>query len=370
MRVLQLIETLRTGGAETSVLAIAAATPNTQTVVLPLRGPIEVRSDAEFVEVAAPLDARGDLGLLRLVALLQERLREFDVDLVHSTLFYANVVARLALARSATPLVTTVVGDSYGPLRKHGLSSGRLAKLALVQLADGVTARRNDAFIFISEALRTSHTAALALDPGRCSVIHRGRPIDRFAKASSDTVAPSLLCVGRLVESKRTEVAIRALAALRHALPEATLAIVGDGPRRAYLEGIAASLGVAGAVRFLGTRKDVPELLSKADIFVFPSAHEGQGGALVEAMATGLPIVASDIPVITESVRDGDSAVLVGVDDAEAVAAACREIWARPDRGAEMGARARAVAAERFDVKRIGEAHADLYRRLLHEARR
>ncbi len=369
MRVLQLIETLRTGGAETSVLAIAAATPSTETVVLPLRGPIEVGSDARAVTIAHPLDAHGRLGVTDMAAALQKRLRDLDVDVVHSTLFYANLVARLALATSRVPLVTTVVGDSYGPLRKRGLSAMRLAKLAFVQLADGVTARRTDAFIFISEALRASHTAELGLDPQRCSVIYRGRALERFTRAASSKAGPHLVCVGRLVESKRTEVAIRALAVMRNDHPSARLTVVGDGPRREYLERLTAELGVADVVRFLGTRTDVPELLSTADIFVFPSAHEGLGGALVEAMAAGLPIVASNIPVIAESVDNRESGILVGVDDERAVAAACSEIWARADRGASLGNRAKAVAFERFDVRRIGEAHADVYRRLVDRAR-
>jgi glycosyltransferase involved in cell wall biosynthesis len=368
VRVLQLIETLRVGGAETSVLAIASATPGVETVVLPLWGPVEVAAGAGSVEVLAPLDPRGVAGVPALVARLKRRVDVGDIDVVHSTLFYANLVARLALADAQTPLVTTVVGDSYGGLRKRGMTLSRLAKLAFVQLVDGITARRSDHTIFISNALRASHTGALGLDPGRCSVIYRGRPLERFARANSPTErpgAPRILCVGRLVESKRTKAAVVALEILRRQLPSATLTIVGDGPQRAALETLGQTLGVTDAVVFLGTRHDVPAIMAGSDIFVFPSAHEGQGGALVEAMAAGLPIVASNIPAIAESVRDGESAILVGVDDAEAIARACLAIWAQPDRGAEMGARARSEAVARFDVKKVGAAHADVYQRVI-----
>jgi glycosyltransferase involved in cell wall biosynthesis len=370
MRVVQVIETLRTGGAETSVIAIAEATPGVETTIVPLWGPVEVRSHHPAVRVTAPLDPSGHHGVPWLAERLRRILNASDVDLAHSTLFYANVASRLALTGAAKPLVTTVVGDSYGPLRRHGLSPGRLAKLAMVQFLDGVTAGRTDHFILISNALRESCVAALGLDPAKCTVIHRGRALERFERRSPPEVGPALLCVGRLIESKRVDVAIRALRELKLSAPAATLTIAGDGPLRSSLTRLADELGVADSVRFLGTRSDVPELMSQAHIFVFPSAHEGQGGALVEAMAAALPIIASRIPVVGESVADGDTAVLVDVGDARGLAIACLDIWSRSDRGSAMGGRARETARARFDVREIGKAHATLYRRILGERSR
>lgn len=104
----------------------------------------------------------------------------------------------------------------------------------------------------------------------------------------------TLIHVGRLVAEKNHEFLIRLMLELRRAVPEAQLLLVGDGPLRTHLERLAATLGVAEAVHFLGARRDIPELLSLADLFVFPSLTEGLGLSPVEAQAAGLPVLLAD----------------------------------------------------------------------------
>jgi glycosyltransferase involved in cell wall biosynthesis len=108
-------------------------------------------------------------------------------------------------------------------------------------------------------------------------------------------------------------------------------------------------------VRFLGHRKDVPEVLAAGDVFVFPSLYEGFGGALLEAMALGLPIVASDIPAVREVVDDGANAILVPPGDAPALASAIDGLLDDTGRRQAFGARGRTMFCERFVLDRVAE---------------
>jgi glycosyltransferase involved in cell wall biosynthesis len=117
----------------------------------------------------------------------------------------------------------------------------------------------------------------------------------------------------------------------------------------------------AARVQLLGHRPDVAEVLAAADLFVFPSLFEGMPGAVIEAMASGLPIVASDIEPVREVVDIGANAVLVAPRDASALAAAVRELLDDRLRMDDMGNRSREIFEERFTIDRSVEGFIDLY---------
>jgi glycosyltransferase involved in cell wall biosynthesis len=123
-------------------------------------------------------------------------------------------------------------------------------------------------------------------------------------------------------------------------------------------------LGITDRVRFLGSRKDVPNLLRAADVFAFPSHYEGFPGALVEALATGLPVVASDIPMHREAIRSGDNGLLFPVDSPETLAACVVEAL-DPERSTRLSRAARATAEATYSIQAMTEAHASLYRSLV-----
>jgi glycosyltransferase involved in cell wall biosynthesis len=118
-----------------------------------------------------------------------------------------------------------------------------------------------------------------------------------------------VLCVGRLELPKGHDTLLRALSLV----PGAMLALVGDGPLSGQLHALARQLGITSRVRFMGTRMDVPQLLKTADVYVQPSHWEGFGIAALEAMASGMPIVASDVPGLADVV--GDAGLLFPVGD-------------------------------------------------------
>ena len=166
--------------------------------------------------------------------------------------------------------------------------------------------------------------------------------------------------VGRLAPPKRPDLAVRALAAVRARIPEAELLVVGDGALRPDAERLASGLGLRGSVRFLGHRDDVPELLAEAECALLASDYEGCPLAVVEALAAGVPVVATDAGGIRELVRDGHTGA-VTAPDVDSLAAALEAVLADPARAVELGAEGRREAASRLSLETMVGSLVTLY---------
>ncbi len=171
---------------------------------------------------------------------------------------------------------------------------------------------------------------------------------------------PWLLTVSRLEWHKGIDTTIRALPAVRAAVPGTRYAVVGPGPRREQLERIAVEAGVADAVRFVGEvdDRDLPALYNAADLYVGASRRhalmvEGFGISLVEASACGLAVVGGRSGGVPEAVRDGETGVLVDPDDPAAVAAAVIALLGDPDRRARLGAAGRQAVERYYNWDRV-----------------
>lgn len=169
---------------------------------------------------------------------------------------------------------------------------------------------------------------------------------------------------GRLVAQKRVDVLLQAWAALpaRHRL-QPLLLVLGDGPQAAELAGLAGGLGIGGRVRFLGAVDEVAPFLWAADLFVLPSRSEGMPNGLLEAMACGLPVVASDVAGTRDLLGDEEGGRLVPPGNADALTAALETVAGCPGLRWKLGraARERAMA---FDIGVIADRYLDLYRSL------
>jgi glycosyltransferase involved in cell wall biosynthesis len=154
---------------------------------------------------------------------------------------------------------------------------------------------------------------------------------------------------------------VDAAAIVGRRFPDATFDIVGDGPERASRVARARQAGVAGVCAFLGHRDDVPARLEAADIFVLPSRSEAFPNAVLEAMAAGLPVVASGVGGILELVDDGRTGLLVPPDDPAALADRLCGLMANPSLGATLGGAARAEVEEHYSFDRMVSAFDRLY---------
>jgi glycosyltransferase involved in cell wall biosynthesis len=276
------------------------------------------------------LAQRDFLRPLRPLRRLVQRVRP---DVLHACLYRPGVLARLIGRWSGLPVVTTLVNTAYEP--EWRLDNPRLSplKVFLARTLDAATARWRGAwFVAVSETVRDSAVRQLGIPAGRVRVIRRplllspngqrpSAPAVRAALGLPDA-DPLLLNVGRLVPQKGQQYAVRAMPRILASRPGAHLVIVGEGPLRPSLAALAEALGVADHVTLLGERHDVPDLLAAADCFLFPSLSEGAANALMEALAAGTPVVASDIPSLRELTDDGRVAALVPLRAPEALAEA------------------------------------------------
>jgi glycosyltransferase involved in cell wall biosynthesis len=176
--------------------------------------------------------------------------------------------------------------------------------------------------------------------------------------------------VGRFAAVKNHEMLVAAFAQLVGQQPLPTeLWLVGDGELREAVQHQVRALGIESRVRFLGVRSDIPDLLRAADVFVFPSRWEGNPLSVMEAMAAGLPVVATAVGGVPELVEDGASGILVPNEDLHGLVAAMQRMAQNPDLREQMGHAARCRAVERFDIRQTVRAYEALYEELLQRRR-
>jgi glycosyltransferase involved in cell wall biosynthesis len=226
--------------------------------------------------------------------------------------------------------------------------------------------------------VKDSAVRSLRISDGDVTVIERGRDPDRLGLPGSDRRAAArqmlglseddqvLLTVGRQEFQKGQIYLVEAMPEIVRRHPRAILLLAGragqasDDLRLAHEES-----AVQSHIRFLGHRNDIPELLAAADAFVFPSLYEGLGGAVIEAMALDLPIVASDVPAIREVVEDGRNALLVKSGSPSAIADAVAVLLADQDRRNTFAKRSGEIFRDRFTLQRSATRMVKLYENLV-----
>lgn len=378
MRLLYLIDSLTTGGAEQSLLALS-----------PRYAELGISLDVAYLHerpgLHAQLAATGatlhlvDTGRGRLRSLRHVRslLRSTGADLLHTTLFEADVTGRLAAAGSGIPSVTSLVSDSY--CADH-LSDPDLRrwKVRSAQVLDATTARVARRFHAISTPVAEGVGRRLRIPKARIDVIPRGRDpeeLGRRSPARRERVrarlgvpngVPVLLIASRHEWSKGIDQALEAMPRILEGRPNALLVVAGKhGNQTQRLLMQVATLGIDASVRFLGVRSDVPDLLCAADVFILPSRWEGLGGVLIEAMALEAPIVASDLPAVRELLLGGACGLL---SDASAPSGLSAGILACLDDAPSAAARAAfgfSHFSDALTVSRIAARMASFYERAM-----
>ena len=375
-KVLFVIDTLATGGAEKSILEIASRFREYQPVVCHIYNDESLKAayqekGIEVISLGVPGRYNFRLAAQRLSHVI-DRLKP---AIVHSTLFRSDVICRWLKGSNKIPLINSLVNNSYHPSRYRNASAIMRMKLMFVQAIDAFTAPRADLFISNSEAITLSNAKALKIPLHKIRVIYRGRDYKDFGNippARVESIRASLglknekivVNTGRLLERKGQLDLIRAFANARFVDPQTILLIAGEGPHRSVLEHEIQLLNIGDRVRLLGNRNDVPELLSIADCFAFPSHYEGLPGALIEAMMAGVPIIASDIPENLECV-DRDAATIYASGDLQGLTASLESVINSSRDLREQTARARLLALEKFDIGAIAMKYENLYSQLL-----
>jgi glycosyltransferase involved in cell wall biosynthesis len=379
VKVLFLIDSLGPGGAERSLVELLPYlfTAGIEASVVTLAHSAEgYESDARATGSSVV-----SLGAKRAPARIRELrglMRREAPDLLHTTLIASDVLGRIAARGTGVRVITSVVNTTYDPVRL-GDPGVRAWRLRAVRAVDSWTARHfTDHFHAISHTVAGAARNSLGIEDDRITVIERGRDPRRLGLCTPERRAKArdalglrcsdqaLVAVGRHEWQKGHHVLLEALPGLVAHRPNTMLVIAGrTGNATPALRASVSRLGLEERVRFLGHRMDVPEVLAAGDVFVFPSLYEGLGGAVIEAMALGMPIVASDLPALREIVEPGVSAELVPAGAPDLLERALNKLLGDASFATQIGGRARSRFLERFTMDTCAPRMIGMYRRVL-----
>lgn len=359
--VVHVVNSLAVGGLENGVVNLVnttAARFRHVIVCMTADGPLHGRLRPEVeVVVLGKRPGQDPWALVRLVRLL----RHLRPLIVHSR----NWPAVDAIPAARVARVPLVIHGEHG--REVADPEGRDLRRNRIRRALAPLVHH---FVTVSADLRRWLIEDVRVPAAKVTAIHNGVDLSRFGRAgklesrmrlSLPADASIVGTVGRLDPVKDQAGLIRAFAQVRAQHPAALLVVAGDGPCRAELERVAAGLGQRDHVRLLGNRDDIPTVMSALDVFVLPSIAEGISNTILEAMATGLPVVATRIGGNPELVEEGVGGALVPRSDPDALAAAIAAYTGDAELRRRHGQASRQRAIGHFSLERMAQAYANLY---------
>lgn len=291
---------------------------------------------------------------------LKRELQRQKPDILHTWLFAANAYGRMALPAntSVRRIVSERCVDSW--------------KSRWQIWIDRYLISRTDQLLGNSPSVVEFYTQ-LGMPAERCLCIHNGIEIPEIDRGQRRELLASLgipdsafviVSIGRLAQQKRVRDLIWGAITLWQIRSQVQLIIIGDGPERQRLEEFAAEVDARSVVHFLGHREDATRWLNAGDAFWLGSSFEGLSNSVMEAMAAGLPVVATDIPPNRTLITPDEQGFLVRVGDPVGFMQFTRRLIDEPGLGARLGAAARERMAKEFSVEQMVQQHIELYRRL------
>jgi glycosyltransferase involved in cell wall biosynthesis len=360
LRVLFLTTSMPVGGAETLLMNLVRGLDRRrfapELVCLKELGPLGEQLAGEMRVHAHLLSSKCDLRVLPRLWRLMRIPRADAVITVGAgdKMFWGRLAARLA----GVPVIASALHSTGWP---DGV--GRLNRL-LTPITD--------AFIAVADA-HGRHLADIEGFPEhKVRVIYNGIDANRFAPREAAATralrselgipqdAPVVGILAALRPEKNHELFLAGARRILAELPAAHFVVVGDGPKRAELESLAAELDVAHAVHFLGTRSDVPEVLAACDLVALTSHNEAAPVSILEALGTGVPVVASNVGSVRETVLEQKTGRLFPAGDVEAYATAALDLLRNPAERRRLGAAGRELVVERWSLAAMVRGYEDL----------
>lgn len=291
------------------------------------------------------------------LGMIYREIRNRCFDIVHAHSSKAGVLARIAACRAGVPVVV------YSP---HAFSFAApdlgLSKQSFV-FFERVASRWGDMIIADSQGERTLALKYRIGTPGSTVVIPPGIALEEYERKITEQQKAALAAhleipkdhkvvtfVGRLARQKDPVTFIRCAQLLERALPQVTFLLIGDGPLRKECSSLVNRGSFHGKMRLLGWRRDYRDFLTLSDAVAIPSVYEGMPFLLLEAMALGKPVIATDVAGNQEVVADGENGMLVPSQAPGQMAEKCFHVLCQPKNAARLGEAARRTVAERFSL--------------------
>jgi glycosyltransferase involved in cell wall biosynthesis len=336
-------------------------------------------ADARYVaSLCRPLSPADDL---RTLVHLYREFRALKPAIVHTHMAKAGMLGRLAafaynLTRGSAPRAK-VVHTYHGHVLDGYFSKFMTTVFISIERA---LATISDRIIAISPAIRQGLLETYKIGrPSKYRIVPLGFDLEPFARVDDAARAAArrelnlppgalvVATVGRLTAIKQHRLFLETVARVVAAHPSTIALIAGDGELRDDLTAAAASLGITDHVRMLGWRRDLATIYAATDVFLLTSRNEGTPVALIEAMASGVPGVSTDVGGVTDVIGGREIGRTAPFGDADALAREINELLANPPLRSEMGVRARSRVLAHYDIKRLVGDIATLYRELLAE---
>lgn len=306
------------------------------------------------------LDGHGFRSLPRVLWQLTVAFRRLRPVLMQTFLFHGNLIGRIAGWLAGIPVVVSGIRVA----ERRSPWYGRVDRWT-----NGLVAHN----VCVSQGVAEFSIRETGLPPGKISVIPNGVDFDRFANAKAaelqtlglDAGAPVVITVARLEEQKGLKDLLHAAVLVLQNEPTCQFLIVGDGRDRQSLQALASSLGIASSVRFLGIRADVPSLLKASSVFVLPSLWEGMPNALLEAMAAGLPVVATDVEGSREIVSSAEVGLLVPPRQPTLLADAILRLLSQSELSSQIASASQNIIQKCFTEHGVVASYVDLYEKLM-----
>ncbi len=288
-------------------------------------------------------------------------------DIVHTHLYFANIYGRIA-ARLAgcRNIVTTLHNPDYS-YEDTGAFTYQIRKYA-----DRLTGRLcNRGFLAVSDFVKRDFEKQLGFD--HINVLYNGIDIRAFQAQRNPEVRKTagipetdtvILHIGRFTDQKGQDTLIKAFSRVQDTEKNTSLVLIGKGPREASLRKLASGTAKE-KIFFLNNITNIPEFMAACDIFVFPSRYEGFGIALVEAMAQGMPVIASDIETLREIITDGQDGMLVDCSDAHLLGESIVELLRNKTKMLTLGKNAHAKVSRLFTIESHVSDLQKYYRRIV-----
>ena len=369
IKILQVVDGFRMGGAENKLWELVERlNPDKFQSMVANVGPSGPLENC-FLELDLPVFQCQRRHRFDINPLLKLRniIMEYQVDIVQTTLFWADIIGTVVAKLAKVPVVLSWETVTHDGNPYHYKWQRRAGYWFAMHFVDRVVA--------VSNEIKESLIRCRGLSEDMIQVIHYGVDLEKFfpngtssqfkEKLGFNNGEVAIAIIARLEEVKGHKYFIQAFRRLAQKYQEVSTIFVGIGSQLVYLENMVHEAGLDGRIRFLGIRKDITEILNAIDIFVLPSiAGEGLPNVVLEAMACGKPVIATTVGGTAEAIKHGENGFLVLPRDVTALAAALDTILSETEKIPWYGHNARTIAENEFSLQKQISSFENLYNSL------